>query len=231
MNEVSQKKIWDHFQRACPQVFKDAAPRLDYLADRVLKKSKGAHTRVLNIGVGSGYLETRIEQMGLDIHTLDPDELTLKTLSEKGVKTCCGYVEKMPFDSRVFDFVIASEVLEHLNDFQLKQGLREIRRIMVKGAWLFGTVPYNEDLQLNQAVCPACGHCFHRWGHARSFDDHSLRQTLKMRFDDIDIKKTAFVNFWDRGWRGFIKSCVRRILARYGSPIAVPSLFFSGRKG
>jgi SAM-dependent methyltransferase len=228
---ADQNKIWHHFQRNCPESFKDAQPRMDYIIRQIIKNRGPHHCKILNIGIGSGYLEKRLKHLGQDVCTLDPDEETVRKFFEKGYKAYCGYIEKLPFNDSHFDFVVASEVLEHLNRDQFNKGLQEIGRVLTKSGWFLGTVPYNEDLLLNQVVCPECGYLFHRWGHLRTFDDRTLHQAMRPYFTTISMKKTAFVSFRNRGWHGAIKSCVRLILARCGSPIAVPNLFFAARKG
>lgn len=226
----SQNKVWEYFQNSSPESFEGARPRLDFILRAISKKSKYSAPHVLNIGAGNGYLEESAQQLGWDIYTLDPDGVTIKRLLDKGIKGHKGYIEKMPFNDASFDFVIASEVLEHLNDDQRQIGIREVFRVITQGGWFLGTVPYCENLPLNQVVCPKCGEIFHRWGHKVSFDVKTIHDELSAYFDVIDIKKTAFVVFRGRSAIGKIKSLIRLVLAKQGSPIAVPSIYFMARK-
>ena len=225
-----QNRIWRHYQNIHPESFKNAEPRMDYIIRQILKKSCSKKPCVLNIGAGSGYLENRLRQLGTDIHTMDPDEMTVRRLSENGFKSHWGYIEQMPFDGGQFDFVIASEVLEHLNKHQFNQGLKEVFRMMKPNGWFIGTVPFNEDLVLNHVICPDCGHLFHRWGHVLSFNCRTLNHAMTPFFEKILIKKTAFIKKKGIGWTGTVKSIVRLILARFGSAIASPNIFFMAQK-
>lgn len=227
----SQDKIWNYFQNKQPDSFKDAKPRLDYILRTILCKKKSASPKVLNIGAGDGYLETEALQSGLNIYSLDPDIITVRHLASKDIKSFQGYIERMPFDNYEFDFVVASEILEHLDASRFTQGISEVLRVLSPKGWFMGTVPYNEDMRLNHVVCPDCGKQFHRWGHERTFDRSSLRSELKPYFDTIILKRRAFVTFRQCGLPLIAKNFVRFVLAPFGSSIASPNIFFMAQKG
>ncbi len=211
-----QSKIWSHFQNEAVESFDAARPRLEYLVGRIARRATHARPRVLNIGVGNGYLERLCQTRGWDIHALDPDEQALERLRVEGIKTQVGSIEKLPFAAEAFDFVVASEVIEHLDASQRTAGLAEIARVLAPGGWFFGTTPYNEDLKLGMTVCPCCGACFHRWGHQASFTLESLTAELGPWFQVVELRRTAFVDFRGRSLPGKVKSALRVLLARQG---------------
>jgi len=225
-----QDKIWSHFQNRHLETFEGAKPRIDYLI-KTIQGNKGKFVpRILNIGAGNGYFEEKSRTMGFDIFTLDPDKNTIKRLLGKGVKAHIGYIEQIHFDDFSFDFVVASEVLEHLSDEQLYKGIQEVFRILDQFGWFLGTVPYCEDMSLNQVVCPNCEKAFHRWGHKRSFDVKTLHNDLAPYFNKISLKKKVFIDLKERSLSGKIKGLIRMVLASYGVAIASPSIFFIGQK-
>jgi SAM-dependent methyltransferase len=225
----NQELIWKHFQNHATDSFEGAAPRLNYLIKRIARLSRVPKPVVLNIGVGSGHLERQAFARGWRPHALDPDGEALAKLAAAGVVAHAGYVEAMPLGSDTFDFVVASEVLEHLSDEQRGAGLKEIARILKPGGWLLGTVPYDETLAANQVVCPECGVVFHRWGHQKSFTRDDVAQELSPHFTRIRVTRTAFVVF-SRGPAGNIKSLLRLVLAKCGQHIAVPSILWQAQK-
>ena len=226
----SQNKLWAHFQNISPETFEDAKSRLDYILRAISRKKISDVPCVLNIGAGNGYFEECAERSGWDIYSLDPDEMIVDRLLEKGIKASKGHIEQMPFCDGSFDFVVASEVLEHLGDTQFRSGIGEIIRVMSNVSWFLGTVPYCENLSLNQVVCPRCGEVFHRWGHKRSFDTKAIRDELSQSFSDVVANRRTFVRFQGRGIAGIVKSSVRLILGNCGAEIASPNIFFVARK-
>lgn len=226
----SQDKIWEYYQNNASEFFAGAKPRLDFIIKQISRKTVTATPCVLNIGLGSGYLEDTISQFGWEVHSLDPDERAIKRLIERGIKGYRGYIEEMPFDDATLDFVIASEVLEHLTDEQRCQGIREVARVLKRGGWFIGTVPYREDLFASLVVCPRCEEVFHRWGHKKSFDVKTIRDELSAFLEVVEVRRTAFVAFRQRPFLRKIKGLVRLLMAKCGEAIAVPSIYFSARK-
>ena len=223
------QKIWAHFQKSYPDTFKGAQPRLDYILREISRKKEVPVPRVLNIGVGNGFFEESAKQVGWDICSLDPDADTIKNFSDRGIKAYQGTIEAMPFDDDHFDFIVASEVLEHLNDHQLERGKKEVSRVLKNRGYFIGTVPYCEDLRLNFVVCPRCEEKFHRWGHEQSFNLEKMDDMLSYLFSDIQVKRRAFVKFKGQGVWGLFEGMVRIILARYGARISSTNIFFVAR--
>ena len=226
-----QRKIWRHFQNAAPESFAAAHPRLDYLLREIARRTDSQQPSVLNIGIGDGYFEREAKGCGWKITSLDPDSDAVQRLVDKGIAAQVGLIEQIPLPDASQDAVVASEVLEHLNDAQRQAGVVEIARILKPGGWFLGTVPYNENMSEQQTVCPCCGEVFHRWGHQKSFDFGVIRRELGPRFEIVKLGRTAFVpSLSKRGLRGAMKSLVRVTLAKLGEPIAVPTLYWIARK-
>jgi SAM-dependent methyltransferase len=225
----SQDRIWSHFQNADPEAFAAARPRLEYLVRAIAGKVRTRRPCVLNIGVGSGHFEHVALARGWEVHALDPDAAAVARLSDVGVHGHVGYIERMELPDNAFDAVVASEVLEHLQDEQRAVGLVEIARVLKPDGWFLGTVPYNENLKAGDVVCPCCGALFHRWGHQKSFTEASLSEELRAGFRVQELRRTAFVSFRDHGPLGKCKALARLLLARWGQMIAVPSLYWAAQ--
>lgn len=225
-----QEKIWDYFQTVSPEVFLEAKPRMDFLIKQLCAKKNQPVPTVLNVGIGDGYFEKSLQQKGWDIYTLDPNEAAIQRMTAMGIKGRQGYIEKMPFENETFDFVVASEVLEHLTDAQRHQGCMEIVRVLKKGGGFLGTVPYDENLDGQRVVCPGCGDIFHRWGHQRSFDLKSTSQVLSEFFEVLEVRRTAFVSFNHRSFFVKLKMLIKLILAKCGEMIATPGIYFYAKK-
>jgi len=226
----SQTRIWRHFQNAAPESFAAARPRLDWLLREIARRTTSDSPEVLNIGIGDGYFEHQALARGWSIQSLDPDADAVARLALAGINAQAGLIEQLPHKSESLDFVVASEVLEHLSDDQRMQGLAEIARVLRTGGWFLGTVPYREILADQQTVCPCCGAVFHRWGHQKSFDFAIIGDELAPWFDVVMLGRTAFVPWRGRGFRGAVKSLVRLVLAKLGEQVAFPTLYWIARK-
>lgn len=228
--QPDQQTIWRHFQNAAPESFAASHPRLEFLIGQIARRAERRAAQVLNIGIGDGHFERKAAARGWDVHSLDPDEEAVQRLAAEGIAAQTGFIEKLPFADESFEFVVASEVLEHLTGQQRAAGLAEIARVLKPGGWFLGTVPHAENLAEQEAVCPCCGQVFHRWGHQASFTLASTREMLAERFHVEQLRRTAFVDLFGRGLGGFVKGSVRLVLARLGEPIAAPTIWWVARK-
>ncbi len=229
-NATLHDPIWNYFQNRDQSVFDGSHARLDHLVRAVGRLVKTSRPTVLNIGIGDGHLERTAQSRGWIVHALDPSSESVAALVAAGIAAQTGRIEAMPFSDGQFDCVVASEVFEHLTDSQRARGLEEIQRVLKPGGYLLGTVPYQEVLENNLAICPKCQQVFHRWGHTTSFDLAKMRGELAPYFDPITCTRTAFVQFAGRGLGGKMKSLARLVLGKCGASIAVANILFTGRK-
>lgn len=224
-NQQDSDKLWSYYQNQVCESFDSSYSRLQFLAKRC---PPGAV--VLNIGAGSGYLESILMQRRVVVHSLDPSELTINRLNlELGMagRAKQGHCHAIPFPNGYFDYVIMTEVLEHIQEDLLDASLREVRRVLKSGGRFIGTVPYREVLRDNEVFCPHCHAQFHRWGHLHSFDLHTLGRLLEcsgMRLEKLHTR--AFPDFSRHGLRPFLRASFRYILGWMGEPLVGPNIFF-----
>lgn len=198
---IDQRGLWDHFQNENPRVFEPSLPRLRFLFGAAKRLVRGAEPRVLNVGIGSGWLERRCLAAGWRVASVDPSRRAAETLARAGVDAREGSIAALPFDSGAFEAVFCSEVLEHLDRSTMLAGLREVHRCLRPGGFLLGSVPLAENLAMSEVFCPHCGGRFHRWGHQQSFapsdlravlagSGFELRRTLRRAF--VDLSRASF---------------------------------------
>jgi 2-polyprenyl-3-methyl-5-hydroxy-6-metoxy-1,4-benzoquinol methylase len=226
--ESSQLHTWSHFQNRAPEVFRANHPRLDFMLRTAGRLTPAPDRRLLNVGVGDGYLEDQALKAGWSVHALDPDAVATAKLRQRGIEAATGSIESMPFADGQFEIVVTSEVLEHLTSEEREKGLTEIARSLKSGGHLIGSVPYREDLQMNTDVCPRCRHVFHRWGHTTSFDLGDVRRMLAAHLTLVSCRRTAFVEFKGRDLRGKFESLARLTAAKLG--LGSVNIFFVARK-
>ena len=227
-DQSKQDNIWKHFQIHARDSFDLSYTRLRFLAERCRPGE-----RVLNIGVGAGYLEKLLVDRGVEVCSLDPCEDSIARLREElnvGERAKHGYSQDIPFDAVYFNKVIMTEVLEHLPDDVLHATLDEVRRVLKSGGEFTGTVPYREDLNANEVICPYCQAEFHRWGHHHSFDVKTMTDLLQQHgFHVKRMYPRSFPDFRRSGFKPFLKSMFRYVLGRMGEPLVGPNLYFIAR--
>src|SRR5690625_2329975 len=211
---MQQDKIWEAYQNdpdlegmGCR-----SGGRIEYVATQV---PTGAI--VLNIGVGQGKLERLLSEKNVKAFSLDPSESSINRIramlgvGEEQAKV--GYSQDIPFSDNAFDFVIMTEVLEHLGDDVMRKTLLEVKRVLKKDGKFLGTVPADENLNASIVVCPDCGKKFHRWGHLQTFSSDRLNQVLNSVFSSVIVRRRFFVHYPDLNWKGKISGSIKVIQA------------------
>ena len=227
---MNQDKIWNYFQSETnKELFFGSEPRLKYLFKKTQSHFQQGNPIILNIGIGDGWLEKRCQQAGWHTYSLDPSQSAIAKIKELGIGGETGYIEKNPYPDAFFDVVFCSEVLEHLAEEQIKLGLLEIQRVLKDGGLLIGTVPHNENLLLNQVVCPCCDKVFHRWGHLQSFQRPKLSQVFDRVFD-VESIKIVYFPIWSKNWKGNLTSFGKKFLSLLGVHGSEEHLFFMAKK-
>ncbi len=205
-----QSHLWDERQvkRANDDSYMSNRARLDRIVatiDRLFRSQAPDGVRILNIGAGDARLERFLLERGYDVHVIDPSPSIVELVRERyGLdesKARCGWAQDLPFPDDTFDCVVMSEVIEHLRPDEMSETFVQVRRVLREGGYLIGTVPDNEDLDLNRYTCSHCGAVSHRVGHEQSFTVPTMRAALAPSFDVVDARsfRGMFMN-----WRGIL---------------------------
>ncbi len=225
---MSQDKIWNHFQNTDKSVFKDSWGRLKSISNDIDKSE-----RVLNIGIGNGIFEIICITKGIDIYALDPDNSAIEKLKRRyklGNKAKVGQCQKIPFADEMFDVIVMSEVIEHLEAEVITETLNEVLRTLKKNGRLIGTVPAKERLEQNVVVCPDCGKQFHRWGHLQSFDIENIKNLLQHNFIVETISIRYFPSWKTMNWKTRIETILMLMFRFFGANIKNENIYFIARK-
>ncbi len=151
--------------------------------------SKYIGRNVVDLGAGNGALMIHIkETYGENINISGIDMVPRHSLVKE------GDIRQTGFKNSNFDTLFATDVIEHLNDLDLKLFLEEAFRILKPGGYLILTTPYNERLEKSTICCPSCKFEFHRWGHAQSFDEEQIKETLSSY--NFNVVSTFKTNLW-----------------------------------
>jgi SAM-dependent methyltransferase len=154
----------------------------------LLKKWRG--DKLLDIGSYDSDLPgmAMAKYFGSDVRALDFDQRSLSRLKAKfpGIKIDLGDACNMPYDSDYFDYVVAGEVIEHL-DLPWRF-IQEAKRVLYPGGTLALSVPYKET-----GVGEVDGK-YHIWG----FDEDDIREFARYLGGKPKIKiiRRCWPKFW-----------------------------------
>ncbi len=197
MDTERQKNLWDKRQlkRAKDDGYKSNRKRLETIVTAIgnLAGSRNhSNCRVLNIGTGDARLEGMLQDRGYDVYVLDPSQDIIDFVREKysldDSKALCGWSQDIPFGAGTFDFVVMTEVVEHLSAEVMHQTFEQVQRVLTDNGHFIGTVPDNEDLARNSYRCLHCGKSAHRVGHEQSFTVLKLRNELLDYFRIVQVR-------------------------------------------
>lgn len=144
----------------------------NYAANFLVNKlKKYIKSPILDIGAGTGALVKELEKKNFKAFGIDP--------VPKNAKVQKGSIGKTGFPRNSFNTIFCSEVIEHLSNRQIDEGIIEIKKVLIENGNLIITVPFDEDLEDNSFTCPNCNHRFHKFGHLQSFTKERIRLLLE----------------------------------------------------
>ncbi len=122
------------------------------LFGRILERyAVGRSSHILDAGTGTGAnLRMLIERGYTNACGLDFSDDAIRYCAEKGLTVRQGSLTEMPFEDCSLDFVLATDVIEHIDND--RRALQEIHRVLRPGGRVLITVPafrslwgYNDD--------------------------------------------------------------------------------------
>jgi SAM-dependent methyltransferase len=126
---------------------------------------------ILDVGTGTGTNLRMLRDLGFNhVAGVDQSPEAIRFCAEKGLgKVEPGNVCALPFPDRQFDLVLATDVIEHVDDDLA--ALREIRRVVKPGGHLLLTVPTFQIL----------------WGLQDQVSHHKRRYRLHQLLDRLRV--------------------------------------------
>jgi ubiquinone/menaquinone biosynthesis C-methylase UbiE len=145
----------------------------EFIILRFLRELK-THESFLEIGCNSGHYLKKLKGKCKRIVGIDIDrESVLKAKKKTGLKEIfIANSNNLPFNDKEFDWVMASEVLEHIPDFE--KALNEIKRVARKKILI--TIPI-EKAYWWRAI-KLFGYKPHKVGHVHSFYSKDIEEKM-----------------------------------------------------
>lgn len=165
--------------------------------------------RLLNIGVGNGFLEVKLSQnkKQIELYGIDISDKSINNIKKKVTgKFVTANVNKLPFKDSYFETIVCSDILEHLTHSEMNAAFKEITRVLKQNGLLIISVPLNESQKDRQAN-----------KHLQNFNESNFIKTFEnFGFLAIKIKYiAAFMNLF------FIKNFINLILKTRENNLAI----------
>ena len=162
---------------------------------------------LLDCGCGSGWFADLCRQAGVRVEAMDVALAGVQGARTRfpGVTSFqVGDVYHLPFAGEVFDAVVLSEVVEHLEN--IPDALAEVQRVLRAGGRALISVPYREKIL--QHLCVHCNRFTPGNAHLHSFDERSLADCFESA--DMEVYRTVLLTnkllelarfpAWSRRW-------------------------------
>lgn len=129
------------------EVLEDFSYKWPVLKRFIPKKVK---INILDFGCGKGTILTEMKKINsaANFYATDVSQKALNFISKNDQTTILKKIEdggKLPFKDSFFDFIIASDVLEHVYDTE--NAFAELARVLRKNGKILISVPYNGILK------------------------------------------------------------------------------------
>lgn len=193
----SKKELWEKLRLS-----ESNRERIEKTADMI----PGDVNSIADIGCGSGLFLNYIKK-NFEIPNLIGVDFSESAMQTVKTTKKVGEISSIPLEDDSYDLVSALEVLEHLDSEVYKKAKEELVRVSKK--YILVSVPFSEDLRLENVKCPNCENKFNKSHHKRSFEESTMKKLFEeqgYRYKEIEyISKrnvyflvTPLMNCWRR---------------------------------
>ena len=177
----------------------------------------GAPSVVADIGCGSGTVlgVLRERRIGSRLVGIDLSETSIATLRDRwkddpAFALQVGSIVRTGLQDASCDLVVCTETFEHLFPNDLRDGIREIARVLAPGGCLLASVPLDERPSF--VVCPECHAMFAPYQHMLfNFTVAALAEMLAAHeLEIVRVIDPIDAGVPRRAWKRFVKDRVMR---------------------
>lgn len=183
----------DEIYSSCHMAIRWLGNRLIQTVQTLISKLEGDALSGLNVGCGEGQMISRLFQSGMKhkMTAMDIDPVRIAFAHQH--TPLCDYLRAdvlhLPFKTGAFDFVIATEILEHLSCPTM--ALEEIARVAKPHAPVILSVPHEPFFQWGNLMR---GKHWKRWGRTPSHVQFWSRSEFKKIIRNIiDIQEERWI--------------------------------------
>jgi len=210
LNNQNTPELWNKLN-ASHETGKAKSPMEFHKLTTTVSMIKGDAPKVLNIGFGSGNLEDIYFKghSNASWHGIDISPASVKKAKSKHKLSSfkLGNVLDIKYDKEFFDYVVALEVLEHIQPSETFTALAEIKRVLRVGGKFILSVPVNEGLKkmIEQGDNPNA--------HVRDYSSDLIRSEIEIAGMRV-LSVNTFFAFHEMYT---VKSCIARMIPGFRS--------------
>lgn len=188
--------------------------KLDFIVSSIRHHFNRSDLKGLDIGCGKGNVTYPLASLGYKMIGIDisPDDLGAarsKQIMDNDIIFLFGDAENLPLKEEKFDFVVCSEIIEHLN--HLGSTLRSINSVLKKNGLLIVTVPngygpyclthdfhlYSSRLNaVRNKIIPKIFPKIQPSPHTQLFTQSKISKLIKEAgFEIVNINNSDFISF------------------------------------
>ncbi|UZE92307.1 MAG: class I SAM-dependent methyltransferase [Methanosarcinales archaeon] len=129
--------------------------RVKKIIKLILESNLPHKSKILDLGCASGNISLPLIFHGFDVYSVDIKQNVLGWCNKKAktnkLKSCSIVANALdlPFKDEVFDCVVATEMIEHLDS--PSEGIDEIKRVLKEGGTIVLSTPNRENINFNKA--------------------------------------------------------------------------------
>ena len=140
---ISQKDAWDDLYRT------QSRPWRGTISNRIpFPFSK--NDKILDIGCGNGKSSCALMEEGYDVTGIDISDIAVQICNERygnRMKAVTASITNIPVPDREFGGAVMIHVLEHLDNDDIEDSVKEIRRVIRPSGKVFVRVFHKDDMR------------------------------------------------------------------------------------
>lgn len=150
----------------------------------LMRLTPNSGRKALDVGARDGHFSILLADRLDRVVALDLEE---PAIIHPRIECIAGNAVDLKFEDNSFDFVLCTEVLEHVPTAFLSKVCEELTRVC-SHRLLIG-VPNRQELRVGRTTCSICGGKNPPWGHINRFDEKSLSHL----FPKCTVETKSFV--------------------------------------
>jgi 2-polyprenyl-3-methyl-5-hydroxy-6-metoxy-1,4-benzoquinol methylase len=186
---TNSSRFWDAKFKTSTK-FKDLDPMTKDKINTIIKFLPVEGSRILDLGIGQGYLEQRLQEIGKNykLYGIDISERAIIRLKKKFKgKFNTGNVLKIKgyYKKNYFDVIVAIELVEHISPGKILAFYKDISSLLKPHGVLILSTPLNEGLRYGIENLSS---------HVREYTEPTVKTELKISGFKV-LKSRSFFAF------------------------------------